>query len=374
MDIRRKWLVVLAIFLLLISMVAAAIVLQFYLSTKVKLILPHDIRAEPMTWDWGNLSMRFGPDTVNTTQKVTFTNYGAKPLTLSAVIDFSTVSPAWYLLYCYSLDWTAEGYEIQPLESLETTFTLIIDVPVAREYMITNQIMEVDVTFDILVSVSDIPLPHYNLTIETTANGTTDPAPGTYSYVEGKIVTVTGIPDSGYTLMNWVLDGANYTENPIDVSMYANHSLTAYFKEAVAKLYIDPEHNNFAVGETFTITVAVADIENLYIWQIQIFFDPTLLNCTGAWYPLGHVFDGKPMVPVTPVIDNDVGSVLHGATLMGVDFFTGSGTLCQIEFEVLGIGSCGLNFSEPYGADTFLWDVDMTDIPADVINGYFDNT
>jgi predicted nucleic acid-binding Zn-ribbon protein len=60
--------------------------------------------------------------------------------------------------------------------------------------------------------------------------------------------------------------------------------------------------------------------------------------------------------------------------LMGADFFSGSGTLCQIEFEVLDRGSCGLDFSKPYGEDTFLIDYNFDEIPADVVDGYFDNT
>lgn len=127
-------------------------------------------------------------------------------------------------------------------------------------------------------------------------------------------------------------------------------------------------------GSIMVINASVIDVVELFTWQVEIFFDPTLLNCTRAWYPSDHVFAGQPIVPVTPIINNVEGSIVHGASLMGTATpFTGNGTLCQIEFEVLDRGSCGLNFSEPYGADTFLLDADMTDIPADVIDGYFDN-
>ena len=127
-------------------------------------------------------------------------------------------------------------------------------------------------------------------------------------------------------------------------------------------------------GSIIVINASVIDIVELYTWQVKIFFDYTLLYCTGAWYPSDHVFAGQSMVPVTPEINNDEGYLVHGASLMGdVTPFTGNGTLCQIEFEVLDRGSCGLNFSEPYGGDTFLINYDGDDIPATVIDGYFDN-
>ena len=128
-------------------------------------------------------------------------------------------------------------------------------------------------------------------------------------------------------------------------------------------------------GDTFTINCSVADVVDLFIWQIKLFFDPTILNCTGAWYPSDHVFAGKIGVPVIPIIDNEIGYVLHGYSLLGAEpGFDGSGTLCQIEFEVISCGKSGLNYSEPYGADTFLLDSNLDEISTEVKNGYFNNT
>ncbi len=126
-------------------------------------------------------------------------------------------------------------------------------------------------------------------------------------------------------------------------------------------------------GSVVTINASVIDVIDLYTWQVKIYFSPTLLTCTGAWYPSDHVFAGKVWLPVTPIIDNEAGFVVHGASLMGIDSFSGNGTLCQIGFEVLGRGSCDLGFSEPYGSDTFLLDSYLSEIPATVVDGYFDN-
>jgi PKD repeat protein len=133
---------------------------------------------------------------------------------------------------------------------------------------------------------------------------------------------------------------------------------------------IDP---SIGPGSTIVINASVFDVIDLYTWQIKLFFNPTVLNCTKAWYPSDHVFAGKPMVPVTPIIDNSQGFVLYGASLMGAYKFSGKGTLCQIEFKVLARGASILNFSRPYPDDTYLLNYDLDTIPSTVTDGYFDN-
>jgi len=75
-----------------------------------------------------------------------------------------------------------------------------------------------------------ITVVNYTLSINATAGGTTDPAPGNYSYPEGTNVTVTAIQGLYYRFARWELDymdaGSN---NPMFVIMDSNHTLKAYF-------------------------------------------------------------------------------------------------------------------------------------------------
>jgi hypothetical protein len=72
---------------------------------------------------------------------------------------------------------------------------------------------------------------NYTLTITSTLGGTTDPVPGSYSYYEGTVVSVTAIPDSTYIFDYWELDGVDVgSDNPISVTITANHTLHAVFK------------------------------------------------------------------------------------------------------------------------------------------------
>lgn len=127
-------------------------------------------------------------------------------------------------------------------------------------------------------------------------------------------------------------------------------------------------------GSTFIINLTVADVADLYTWQAQVKFKPSMLNCDNATFPADHVFAGKTIIPVTPIIDNVGGSVTFGASMMGAGpGFTGTGVLCQIGFTVVGWGNSTLNYSVPYGSDTFLLDADLNVIPSMVANGYFEN-
>lgn len=74
-------------------------------------------------------------------------------------------------------------------------------------------------------------IPSYTLTILTTAGGTTEPSPGSHTYLTGTVVTATARPETNYRLSRWELDGtdAGATQS-INVTMDRNHSLKAVFE------------------------------------------------------------------------------------------------------------------------------------------------
>jgi len=73
--------------------------------------------------------------------------------------------------------------------------------------------------------------PRYKLTITSTKGGTTDPIPGTHSYMEGSSINVTAIPISGHTFDHWQFDGEERKENPITILIETNYNLEAFFLE-----------------------------------------------------------------------------------------------------------------------------------------------
>ena len=82
------------------------------------------------------------------------------------------------------------------------------------------------------INIIPIIVPRHTLAISSTSGGTTDPVPDSYLYDEGIVVSVTAIPDSGHHFDYWELDEVNVgLANPIDVTMDADHTLHAIFKE-----------------------------------------------------------------------------------------------------------------------------------------------
>jgi parallel beta-helix repeat protein len=118
------------------------------------------------------------------------------------------------------------------------------------------------------------PPPSYTLTIVATADGTTNPAPGTYTYTNGTEVSVTAIPDVGFSFGQWLLDGNVRTENPIKVMMDANHTLQAFFVDdippEIGTPTQDPTPDNVQPYQTVTVRINVTDfgtgVHNVTLW------------------------------------------------------------------------------------------------------------
>ncbi|MEM2780470.1 MAG: NosD domain-containing protein [Candidatus Bathyarchaeia archaeon] len=118
------------------------------------------------------------------------------------------------------------------------------------------------------------PLPTYSLIIMTTAGGTTNPAPGTYTYAAGTELNVTATPNTGYSFAHWLLDGQKRTENPITVLMDANHTLIAHFVDDIKPEIGEPSQNpppeNVQPYQDVTVTVIVTDygsgVKNVTLW------------------------------------------------------------------------------------------------------------
>jgi len=82
-----------------------------------------------------------------------------------------------------------------------------------------------------VIHVSEVEPPlKYALTTITTVGGMTNPIPGSYSHTAGTVLTVRAIPDAGFALDHWELDGVNVgAPNPISVTMDTDHTLRAVF-------------------------------------------------------------------------------------------------------------------------------------------------
>lgn len=128
------------------------------------------------------------------------------------------------------------------------------------------------------------PPQTYSLTIITTAGGTTEPAPGTYSYIVNSTVQVTAIPDVNCLLDYWELDSINVgSANPYSAIMDNDHTLHAVFvyvdTHNVAVTNVTPSKTVLEQGHSMSINVTVTNqgdyIEN---FNLTLYANTTIID------------------------------------------------------------------------------------------------
>ena len=145
------------------------------------------------------------------------------------------------------------------------------------------------------------------------------------------------------------------------------------------KIYVDPPSiidQTLTSPQTFSISVKIFNVTNLYGYDFQLFYDTTILDGLSVTLPPDHFL--KPINPsklfiVKQVIEDNYNST-HGRVWVAMTLIspepskTGSGILANITFEVTGIGSCALNLY-----NTKLSDPDAQAITHTAEDGYFNN-
>ncbi len=97
-------------------------------------------------------------------------------------------------------------------------------LPVLNESILQN---------NVATAIRSLPSTH-SLVVLSSIGGTTDPAPGTYSYTQSSLVQVTAFPDSQYLFDHWELDGVNVGwANPITVQMDTSHTIVPLFVQVL---------------------------------------------------------------------------------------------------------------------------------------------
>lgn len=128
-------------------------------------------------------------------------------------------------------------------------------------------------------------------------------------------------------------------------------------------MWIDPasitlDTATISPGYRFNITVYLNALSASYSWQVKLWYDTTWLDALRADYTgvgKSQFFTGLPTMPVSPVIDDAAGYVLHGETLVGtVQRNPGRGSLFWVEFKVTAAPPKGGQLSTLINFDTSL--------------------
>jgi hypothetical protein len=129
-------------------------------------------------------------------------------------------------------------------------------------------------------------LRNYTLTITATAGGTTNPAPGTYTYNAGSLISVTAIPSSGYVFDHWELNGSNVgSANPYSVNMNNNYVLKAFFTSAPSppSVSISPMSASIPLGNSVQLTSSVSGGKSPYKYQWYLGGAPVSGATSDTW-------------------------------------------------------------------------------------------
>ena len=124
-------------------------------------------------------------------------------------------------------------------------------------------------------------------------------------------------------------------------------------------------------SSTFSLDIAVTGISDLYAFQFDLGFDPTILAVTskseGSFLPSGGATF---FIPGT--IDNVGGTVSNTADtlLTAIAGVSGSGTLAVIDFQVLGPGTSPINLFNAQLLDSNLNGLSFRLILATVASRY----
>ncbi len=134
----------------------------------------------------------------------------------------------------------------------------------------------------------------------------------------------------------------------------------SYPSRAVAAPQLTAGSQPVHVGDAFTVPISVADVAGLTSFQFDLAFNPTIIRALG-FTDIGTDFDaaasagGGFLTGITGFIDNItglVGGVANSISgLVSGNGLSPSGTLTDIEFQALAVGSSPLTLSNAFLTD-----------------------
>jgi len=115
-----------------------------------------------------------------------------------------------------------------------------------------------------------------------------------------------------------------------------------------------------AKGSTFSVDVDIAGVTDLFGYQLDLSFDPSILQATGTITEGSFFQSGGGFVPGT--VDNVGGTITSNAdTLIGpISGLDGGGQLIVFEFTALAAGTSGLDLANIMLLDSSLNNIDFT--------------
>lgn len=134
---------------------------------------------------------------------------------------------------------------------------------------------------------------------------------------------------------------------------------------SAATVSIDPTVTNVDVGSTFSLNVDITDITDLYAFQFDIGFDPTVLSANSVSEGPFLSSGGGTTLFIPGTIDNGSGLVSFTADALtgpisGVSTGATPGVLATLQFTALSTGTSPITLSNIMLLDSNLSDIEFT--------------
>jgi len=111
------------------------------------------------------------------------------------------------------------------------------------------------------------------------------------------------------------------------------------------ELYIDPQTSIGMIDSSFTINVNIADVVNLYGWEVRMIWNATILDAVEVTQ--GSFLKSSGDTFFTNVINNTEGYLIADCTLLGNAMgVSGNGVLMTVDFYVKTSGQSILDLNE----------------------------
>ncbi len=122
-----------------------------------------------------------------------------------------------------------------------------------------------------------IPLSTYTVTLQSSINGATSPAAGTYTHTSGNSVTFTAAPSSGYQFDSWTVNGATYMNNPLTITIAIDTTVTPNFVLIPPPPTPPPTPTNYTVTMQSSPNGSTAPAAGIYTfpWGSPVTFTAT---------------------------------------------------------------------------------------------------
>ncbi len=162
----------------------------------------------------------------------------------------------------------------------------------------------------------------YTLTLQTTGNGSTNPATGVTSYPRGKVLEIAATPAAGATFTGWS-GSATGNANPLALTMDGNKTLTANFSGGSAAQY--------------TLTIATAGSGTTSPAAGTYSYDAGASVAVTATPGSDATFTG--WSGALSSADNPATVVMNGNKVLTANFSSGTSTRYTLTIQVSGSGS-----------------------------------